>query len=313
MRLLTLFILLFFSTKGFAQEPVPLWIKDIRVLASDAMEGRKTGTPGAQKSRNYIRLRYEEMDLTAPARYPDYFQTFVHERHSGDVTGQNVLGLRKGKAERFLVVTAHYDHLGRKGRRIFNGADDNASGVAAMLTLAHRSAQRENQCHIMFVATDAEEHGLYGAKAFVKLNTIPKDQIYANLNLDMLAQPGGRYEILVSGKSTSEDFDGLLSDIRHITGMPMVSTDNRMRIGRTPRRSNLALSSDHAAFAAVGIPYIYLGVGRHSYYHTPRDTSDRIDERFFGLTVESAWQTFMKMDAMCGQSADVQQLSVNNR
>lgn len=304
MRLLTLLVLFFFFSSSYAQETVPLWIKDIRVLASDAMEGRKTGTPGAQKSRNYIRSRYEEMNLAPPAQYPDYFQPFVHERHSGDLAGQNVVGVREGKADRYLVVTAHYDHLGRKGRRIFNGADDNASGVAAMLTLAQRSAQRENQCHIMFVATDAEEHGLYGAKAFISLNTLPKEQIYANLNLDMLAQPGGRYEILVSGKSTSDDFDNLLSDIRDITGMPMVSTDNRMRIGRTPRRSNLALSSDHAAFAAVGIPYIYLGVGRHSYYHTPRDTSDRIDERFFGLTVESAWQTFQKMDAMCGQSAE---------
>lgn len=276
------------------------WQTDIEVLAADQMEGRQTGTKGSQRSREYIIGRYSEIGIQPLSTLSSLEQPFTATKDENTIKGTNVVGQLTGKTQRYIVVSAHYDHLGRKGRRIFNGADDNASGVAAMLYLAEQSAQSTRQCHQVFLASDAEEHGLLGARAFVKSGKLPLETVYVNLNLDMLSQPGGRKEILVSGNASHPAFNNLIAGVESITDMPMTPTDEKRRVGRYPNLSDRRKVSDHAAFAEKGIPFLFLGVGRHSYYHTPRDTTSRIDMKFYGETVNAALQYLFKLDELCG-------------
>ncbi|MDC8832239.1 M28 family peptidase [Alteromonas gilva] len=295
-----------------ADDDLPPWMNDLNVLAADVMEGRETGSKGAQRSRDYLLKRYQQIGLSALPTLNDFTHPFTATKNDHVITGINMLGMLNANpgdgtaepANRYIVVSAHYDHIGRSGRRIYNGADDNASGVAAMLYLATQSQQQQRQCHQVFLASDAEEHGLLGARAFVRAELINKAGIFVNLNLDMLSQPGGRREVLVSGNKSHPAFEQLISDIEFASTMPMIATDERSRVGRYPSNVDRRKVSDHAAFAEQGVPFLFLGVGRHTYYHTPRDTSSRVNQAFYAETVNVAWQYLQKLDALCGKSAD---------
>lgn len=278
----------------------PSWIKDLNVLADDQMEGREVGSKGSQRSRAYLVQRYAEIGIEPLPGLNDYGQPFSAIRKGQRLAGTNVVGHLRGRHERYVVVSAHYDHIGRKGRRIFNGADDNASGVAAMLYLAAQSQQSERQCHQVFLASDAEEHGLLGARAFVAAKLVANEAIFVNLNLDMLSQPGGRKEILVSGNLSHPAFNRLIKDIETASEMPMIATDEKRRVGRYPSLADRRKVSDHAAFAEQDIPFLFLGVGRHNYYHTPRDTASRVHKAFYSETVAITWQYLQKLDDLCG-------------
>lgn len=107
--------------------------------------------------------------------------------------------------EHYIAVTAHYDHLGKQGHKIFHGADDNASGVAVMLELASRLSQRCPAYSYIFIATDAEEGGLYGSKAFIAAPPLALNNIVLNLNLDMLGRPDRRGRLYLTGAKRFPD------------------------------------------------------------------------------------------------------------
>ena len=280
----------------------PVWMEDLTVLADDLMEGREVGSKGSKRSREYLIQRYAEIGIEPLPTLNSYGQPFSAVRKNKPLAGTNVVGQLRGALDRYIVVSAHYDHIGRKGRRIFNGADDNASGVAAMLYLAAQSQQSGRQCHQVFLASDAEEHGLLGARAFVSSDVVAAKSIFVNLNLDMLSQPGGRKEVLVSGNLSHPAFNGIIEDIELASNMPMIATDEKRRVGRFPSLADRRKVSDHAAFAEQGIPFLFLGVGRHNYYHTPRDTASRVNQSFYGETVAIAWQYLQKLDALCANT-----------
>ena len=97
------------------------------------------------------------------------------------------------------MITAHYDHIGHQDSKVFNGADDNASGVAAMLTLARKIKEVGSNNSVIFVATDAEEKGLWGSKHFVNFPPIKLEDIQYNINLDMVARGEVKNRLYVSG------------------------------------------------------------------------------------------------------------------
>ena len=302
MKLSLLIAVLGIGCCALASASEPVWMQDVNVLADDMMEGREVGSKGSKRSREYLMERYAEIGIEPLPALNDYSQPFSAIRKNKPLAGTNVVGQLRGALDRYIVVSAHYDHIGRKGRRIFNGADDNASGVAAMLYLAAQSQQSGRQCHQVFLASDAEEHGLLGARAFVSSDVVAAKSIFVNLNLDMLSQPGGRKEVLVSGNLSHPAFDGLIEDIELASNMPMIATDEKRRVGRYPSLVDRRKVSDHAAFAEQGIPFLFLGVGRHSYYHTPRDTASRVNQSFYGETVAIAWQYLQKLDALCANT-----------
>ena len=119
-------------------------LKDLETLSADDMEGRLPGTPGAAKARAYILRRYKEAGIQPIGDSYERPFAFRGRGDSGDRSGVNLVGVVRGTREpgRFLVVTAHFDHLGVRNGQIFNGADDNASGVAALLAVAS-SHQRQ--------------------------------------------------------------------------------------------------------------------------------------------------------------------------
>ena len=257
-------------------------LSDMRHLADDRLAGRKTGTIGNQLAQDFIIERFRQIKLTKynpEFRHPFKFGSQLNRN------GTNLIGWIPGKVhpERYIVVTAHYDHLGTFGSKIYNGADDNASGVATMLQLAERFAEKSPQHSIMFVATDAEEAGLYGAHAFVNNPPIPLENIILNINLDMIAQGGKSKRLYVAGTRKNSHLRPMIDQAASEARVCLkVGHEGKTRSRKGfQTRINWRNASDHAPFNARDIPYLYFGVDPHRHYHQPTDTAHSINPIFF--------------------------------
>lgn len=277
---------------------IQLW-SDFNFLASNQLEGRKTQTRGAQLTRDFLSQRFNSIGLLPLVGNDNFNLSFSYARGFSESKGTNVAGYVQGKTypDEFLVVTAHYDHLGKVGSRIFNGADDNASGVAALLSLASYAKKHSTDYSIIFLATDAEEQGLYGAKAFVENPPVPLASIKANLNLDMLAQNRGKNRLYVSGAKYFPELQPSVDMAIDTAGLCLVDGHRSLRRGSiVSSRTNWRQASDHAAFAKVGIPYLFIGVIEHPYYHTVNDTVDKVNPDFYFAAVDTSLKLLVLLD-----------------
>lgn len=280
------------------------WLARLQVLSSDEMAGRQSQTLGAQRAALYINNQFSLLGLSFfPAQEPtstlsnerNYIQPFNHESFLSRVKGNNIVGMITGhlKPERYIVVTAHYDHIGIQGERIFNGADDNASGVVALLEIAHLFKSIRPRFSWIFVATDAEEAGLYGAKAFVNDSPINKQNTLLNLNLDMLAQGGKFNRLYFHGLQYAKSIKQSVNQFRveqlalPLTERVLPAVGKRLELIWASKRFqqatqvNWLTASDHFAFYRAGIPYLYIGVAPHALYHTENDTWQNINLGFY--------------------------------
>jgi hypothetical protein len=132
-------------------------LEDVRILSADDMEGRLVGSPGGAKARTYILGRLNEIGL-APALGASFEHTFQFQRQADTLSGVNLLAMIPGTggSNRALIVMAHYDHVGVRNGEIFNGADDNASGVAALLQIATSMKTRAPLHDVIFAIVDGE-------------------------------------------------------------------------------------------------------------------------------------------------------------
>lgn len=277
-----------------------LW-SDITVLAADDMQGRQTGSIGADKARDFISGRYQQIGLHSFNQIELYQQPFIHQSLFGDVKATNIVGWLPGTelSQQFIVVTAHFDHIGKSGRKVFNGADDNASGVAAMLAIAAQIVEKQTRHSIIFVATDAEEKGLYGAKAFLLDPPVPLQAIKYNLNLDMLAQGGRRNKLYVSGARQHKELKTVVQQTIDEAGLCLV--DGHRQVSRGfggGGKVNWRKASDHAAFARQGIGYLFVSVNVHPDYHTVHDEIDNIDSAFYTAAAETSLLLLRNMDKL---------------
>lgn len=266
----------FCCIQSYAFEAEPLLLQDIKVLSDDQMQGRKTGQPGAALARDYITQRFKQLELRS---FTDNFsQPFSYASGFSQKQGINLLGWIKGCSypDLFIVVTAHYDHLGMTGRSAYNGADDNASGVATMLALAHKFQQQCPAYSYIFVATDAEENGLFGAKALVKQAPVPLDQIVLNLNLDMLSRGEKKNLLYLYG---ARSLPGV-SDYVKQQSFALKLKLRRQGKAQGQSGTDWANASDHAAFRKAGIPFLYFGVDPHADYHSVKDDWQKINPDF---------------------------------
>lgn len=263
----------------------------LEALSSDEMKGRKVGTPENTRARQMIMDRFAELGVSRvgdsyerPFVYGDFKDRETGEAARPDKTGINVLGLVPGTRQGgpSMVITAHFDHVGVIKNEIYNGADDNASGVVGLLAAAEYFAIHPPKHDIYFVAFDAEEDGLGGARAFIADPPIDLSTVALNLNFDMLAR-GDNGILWASGTS------------HWPTMKPMVETiaasapvDLRMGFDTGNGREDWTLLSDHAAFFRAGIPHLYLGVEDHPDYHRPTDDFERIDQAWFIGAMTSA-------------------------
>lgn len=270
-------------------------LEDLKVIASDQMEGREVGTTGSARAQKYLQERYQAIGLRSLS--PNYRLPFTY---SNDKQGINIGGLIIGQhsPQEYIVVTAHYDHLGKSGDRIFNGADDNASGVAAMLSLAEHFVQNPPEHSIIFLATDAEETGLYGSKAFVESSPVPLDSIKFNVNLDMVARGDTGQRLYMAGTRRNKQLRPLIEQAIYQSSVCLKAghEGKLRRRGASLATTDWDNASDHAPFAKRKIPYLYFGVDLHRDYHKTSDVFERVDPVFYTGAVESILSVVKALD-----------------
>lgn len=265
-------------------EPLPAidsaatW-RTLTELAADSMEGRRVDSRGSAAARALIVRRLEQAGLrpvgdTYEHRFP------VSGRDSTVRAGVNILAHVPGAdTTRVLVVSAHYDHVGVRGGAVYNGADDNASGTAAVLAIAAWVAAHPLRHSVIFAFFDGEEVGLLGARAFVAAPPVPLTRIAANVNLDMVARLDAN-ELYAAGASPWPFFRPLLEATAKRAPVTL-------RLGHDTDEKgpgeNWTRQSDQGAFHAQGIPWVYFGVEDHPDYHRATDDADKVNPgRYIG-------------------------------
>lgn len=277
------FFLLWCSV-GTAQEPVGLGfdtlrlLNDLKWMSSDSLEGRGLGQPGSEMARQFIEERFESLGLMFfGASYRDTF-AFANPFKKATDYGINLVGYIPGKKhqDEYIVVTAHYDHLGIRGGKIFNGADDNASGACGLLALAEHFMKYRPDYSIIFAAFDAEENGLIGSKHFVHQPPVALKKLHFNLNMDMVSRSDNN-ELFLCGTHHYPYLKPLFEDLNEGTYLHVLFGHDR----GARRLEDWTHASDHGSFHKKKIPFIYLGVEDHQDYHKDTDDFERIDQHFY--------------------------------
>ena len=270
---------------------------DVRILSADDMEGRDTGSAGGQKARDYIVSRLEAMGVQpAPFGRLQRFEAAGRTREGVKTfNGVNIIGFIPGTrvADRYIVVTAHYDHVGVNGGQIYNGADDNASGVATMLELAARLKANPPEHSVLIVALDGEERGLLGAREFVASPPVPLAAMSLNLNFDMISRAETDGHLWVTGTYQNPTLRPILEAL---PANGAVSLAFGKDTPQDKEEDNWVDASDHAAFHEKGVPFLYLGVDYHPDYHRPSDDFERITPSVFISASELAIAAFHALD-----------------
>lgn len=276
-----------------------LW-RDFTTLAADDMQGRQTDTPGSLLAQSYLTGQYRDIGLLSFQDLEGYLQPFNGKPFRKSFEAANIVGWLKGDThpQRYIVITAHYDHLGKKGSKIYNGADDNASGVAVMLALARHIEENGSRYSVVFLATDAEEKGLLGARAFMHKPPIAIDHMAMNLNLDMLSQNRHRSRLYVYGGMHFPELKPLVAILREQAGLCVKPGRNfTLRRMSSGKRINWRMASDHGIFGKHDIPYFFLGVSEHRFYHTEDDIVENVEKDFYLTVAETSLKLFRLMDA----------------
>jgi len=249
----------------------------IKYLASEELKGRGLGTPELDQAAEYIAQKFEEAGLK-PVN-GTYYQKFTHKfDEKGELSLTNVIGVIPGTdpelKEEPVVISAHYDHLGfgwpdvRKGNegKIHYGADDNASGVATIIELAHTMAKTvKPKRTIVFLACTAEEAGLIGSRYFVAHSKdYFKENIFANVNIDT---DGSLFDkkLLILNANSAKEWKFIFMGTDYTTGVKSEVIDKDLD------------ASDQFAFIEKGIPAVQLFTGATENYHRPSDTYEKID------------------------------------
>ena len=265
-------------------------VEDVRVLSADDMEGRLVGSPGGEKARAYILGRMREIGLV-PVE-----QAFVFKRKDGaEMRGVNLIARIEGSTPggKVMVITAHYDHLGVNDGQIYNGADDNASGVAGLLAVAEAFKAAPPKHTVLIVALDAEEGGLRGARAFLESPPVAAEAIALNINFDMLAK-NAKGELYASGGSPNP---WVRARLEALVPTAPVSLKLGHDTGPDDSFDNWTYQSDHGVFAKAGIPWVYFGVEDHPEYHKPTDDFATVPQAFFVKAVETVIAAARLFDA----------------
>lgn len=245
-------------------------IADLVYFSSDVCTGRLPGTAGHAAARERIlwRMRGAGVDSFSSSLVQSFPSTAGAEV-------KNVIGWIRGTThpEKYIVLSAHYDHLGKhQNGSTYYGADDNASGVACLLALASYFRKNGHPYSLIFAAFDKEEAQLEGAYRFVndRVTQGSLQQIRCNLNMDMIARSDNN-EIFVSGIRHAPQFLPLVRELQSKANVRLLMGHD----GLYPEQDWTGLS-DHAAFHQRQVPFLYLGVEDHADYHQPTDTHDRI-------------------------------------
>ncbi|MBV6643864.1 MAG: M28 family peptidase [Cyclobacteriaceae bacterium] len=264
-------------------------LQDVQILSADSLEGRLTGTPGAYKARAYIISRFEEIGVEKVHSTLEYPFTYTEEQKVRK--GINVIGKLNGSSDQSIVISAHYDHLGMTEGKVYNGADDNASGVAGILAIAHYFKKYPPKHTLYFAAFDAEENGLRGAKSWVKKDSSHLEKIILNINLDMISRSTAN-ELYACGTHHYPRLKSIIKQSDRYDPVKLKFGHDSPKLGP----EDWTYASDHAVFHDVKIPFVYFGVEDHVDYHQPSDTFDKIDPYFFQQSVNQILEAVILLD-----------------
>jgi len=269
-------------------------LEDVRILSADDMQGRAPGTPGSALARAYILKRFGEIGLDPVGAA--FEQPFSYTKRDGTkVEATNLVARIPGteKGGKVLVVTAHYDHLGVRAGEIFNGADDNASGVGGLLAVAEAFKAKPPRHDVILAVVDAEEGGLRGARAFVANPPVPLATIGLNVNFDMLSK-NPKNELYAAGAGPSPALRPILEAVAK-------SAPVSLKLGHDTDingpRDNWTNQSDHYAFAEKGVPWVYFGVEDHPEYHQATDEFATIPQDFYRRSVATVIQATLALES----------------
>ena len=276
-------------------------------FASDDFEGRDTGEPGQKKAAEFLKQRYQKMEIPSPISEGDYFQEIPESYFRGSIkSSENVLAFIKGteKPEEIVVLSAHYDHVGVDDNgNVYNGADDDGSGTVSLLEIAQAFKQAQNDGNgpkrsLLFLHVTGEEKGLYGSKFYTENPIFPLENTVTNLNVDMIGRIDKNHETdslqnyvyLIGSDRLSTELHELSEEVNQKT--VHMDLDYTYNAADDPNR--FYYRSDHYNFAKHDIPIIFYFNGVHEDYHQPTDTPDKIEyellEKRAKLIFYTAWQ-----------------------
>ncbi|MCB9887961.1 MAG: M20/M25/M40 family metallo-hydrolase [Planctomycetes bacterium] len=313
----------------------------VATLCADELRGRRAGSPGAKTVARWIAAEFEKLGLTPagdaakeadkPRGFEQCFRimravakpnepnTFRVDR----VEARNVLAWLPGAAgerqKEYVLVGAHFDHLGDRGGKIHPGADDNASGVAGLIAVAraltaHKPRLRRS---VLFVAFGGEEEGLRGSNHFARKPPRSLQQLVAMINLDMIGRPrlldqkGLSFAkrlvgipdapaVGVLGTDQSPELAALARSAFATEKLPLFAPENFGVLAGTIKKMS-AGRSDHAPFEQRGIPFLFFSTSEHDDYHKPTDTIDKIDPETTRKIAAGVFRILVGLDAMDGR------------
>ncbi|MCK9628809.1 MAG: M28 family peptidase [Bacteroidales bacterium] len=261
---------------GSAQTDSSFLTDMVTYLSDDSLEGRGMGTKGSLMAGTMIARQFEKQDMI-----PFYHRTFTQSFLKDTIIGRNIIGVVRARyySEKYIVVSAHYDHLGILGGKIYNGADDNASGVAILLDLARyfstlRTEGKGMPVNIIFAAFDGKEQNMAGSESFLNNLPVSKKDIICNINLDQigstLAPPAkdSNY-VLVLGTKSNAGYKRTIESARTRMNNPIAI--NYDYYGSATFAEIFYKTSDHYNFAKKGIPALLFTSGIHMHTYKPTD------------------------------------------
>jgi Zn-dependent M28 family amino/carboxypeptidase len=264
-------------------------LDDLRKLSHDKAEGRKIGSKGAESARRFIIRQME--DVKAKSLQKGYRHPFKFANSKGDtIKGENVIAYIKGDLETAIVISAHYDHLGIINGEVFNGADDNASGVAAMLAMMEYFKRYKPRHTMVFAAFDGEEMGLQGAKAFLTDESVPVDAIILNINMDMISM-NDKNELYVVGTYHYPNLKPIIENVE-VPPLKILFGHDTPDLGK----DDWTFSSDHGPFHRNKIPFLYFGVEDHANYHKSTDDFENVNKSFYVNAAHAVLYCLLELD-----------------
>jgi Zn-dependent M28 family amino/carboxypeptidase len=274
----------------------------VYAFSADEYQGRRAGEPGHHKASKLIKDYYISQDIPSPLG-SKYYQYIPESYFSGGIkNSQNVIAYIEGGEfpEEVIIISAHSDHEGYTDTEIFNGADDNGSGTAAVMEMAQAFQKAALDGYrpkrsVVFLHLTGEEVGLIGSRYYTQHPVFSMQNTVANLNIDMIGRVDDDHKddenyIYVIGA------DRLSTELHYISEeanaqFTNLELDYKLNSDSDPNR--YYYRSDHYNFAQKGVPVIFYFNGEHEDYHEPTDTPEKINytllEKRTKLIFATAW------------------------
>lgn len=278
-------------------------------LASDLEENETLritlSSSGFEKLLNNAGIKQKKLDKKGREAIEDlalYFRLIINKPNH-EIRGENVLAFIPGtdKKEEVIVITAHYDHLGKRDSLIFNGADDDGTGTASLIEIAQsfmlaKKAGKKPRRSILIMPVSGEEKGLLGSRYYTDNPIFPLSNTVANLNIDMIGRydenhlEDSNYVYLIGADKLSQDLHDVSEKVNQL--YTNFNLDYRFNEEDDPNR--FYYRSDHYNFAKNNVPVIFYFSGVHEDYHKSTDTVEKIDfektEKIARYVFLTAWE-----------------------